>query len=224
MQSNDTRSGALTLALDTPLLRPDFRIEQRLQRQGFTFIAGVDEVGRGPLAGPVVSAAVVLDPLALPDGLDDSKKLSAEKREHFYGIILQSALAVSIATVAAVTIDKINILQAALITMRRALQTLALPVDYALIDGRDVPLGLPCRAEALIKGDQRSMSIAAASIVAKVTRDRMMACVGKKYPQYGLEQHVGYATAWHRDAISRHGPLADLHRFSFAPIKGNYER
>ncbi|CAF25842.1 ribonuclease HII [Bartonella quintana] len=203
-------------------LKPNFSCELDLQKQGFFHIAGVDEVGRGPLAGPVVTAAVILDKDHVPDGLNDSKKLSAQRRNELYCEILQSALAVSIASLCARTIDQSDIRKATLEAMRRCVTGLAIPAHYALIDGRDIPFQLPCPATALIKGDQHSVSIAAASIIAKVTRDRMMKCAGQIYKNYGLEKHVGYATLAHRIALDKYGPVVGLHRYSFAPLKGRF--
>lgn len=190
--------------------------------RGLRHIVGLDEAGRGPLAGPVVAAGVILDPNDLPVGLDDSKRLSAQKREALYDQIIAKALAISIASRSARSIDASDIRKASLEAMRRCVLGLTLKADHALIDGRDVPPGLPCPGSALVKGDQRSVSIAAASILAKVTRDRMMARAGHIHPAYGLEIHAGYATAKHRDAIEAHGPVIGIHRYSFAPIKGRY--
>ncbi|GAA5100067.1 ribonuclease HII [Bartonella acomydis] len=201
-------------------LQPNFSCELDLQNQGFFHIAGVDEVGRGPLAGPVVTAAVILDKEHIPHGLNDSKKLSLLQRKKLYSEILQNALAISISSLCAHTIDQSNIRQATLEAMRCCITGLAVPAHYALIDGRDIPSGLPCPATSLIKGDQRSVSIAAASIIAKVTRDRMMEYVGQIYQGYGLEKHVGYATKVHRAALDKYGPIVRLHRYSFAPLKG----
>lgn len=203
---------------------PDFSHENRLYQDGCQFVAGIDEAGRGPLAGPVVAAAVVLDPDNLPEGLDDSKRLTAAKRAKLYDLILTQALAVSAVSLSADEIDNSNIRKAALTAMQRAVAASALKIDYALVDGRDVPPHLTCNAEALIKGDQRSVSIAAASIVAKVTRDRMMELAGKHHPEYGFEGHAGYGTAKHRDAIETTGPVPGLHRYTFAPIKGRFIR
>ncbi|WP_336278945.1 ribonuclease HII [Bartonella sp. CB175] len=203
-------------------LKPNFLCELDLQKRGFLHIAGVDEVGRGPLAGPVVTAAVILDKDHILDGLNDSKKLSTKRRNELYYEILQSALAVSIAGICARTIDHSNIRKATLEAMRRCITGLAVPAHYALVDGRDIPFSLPCPATALVKGDQRSVSIAAASIIAKVTRDRMMECAGQVYKDYGLEKHVGYATLVHRTALDKHGPVVGLHRYSFSPLKERY--
>ena len=195
---------------------PDFVHEARLRARGFELVAGVDEVGRGPLAGPVVAAAVILDPDHLPDGLNDSKKLTASVRERLFTEIMRHAH-VAIASIPAARIDVINIRQATFEAMAGAVNGLAVRADFALIDGRDVP-PLPCPAEALIGGDRRSLSIAAASIIAKVTRDRMMTLLAQTYPDYGFEKHMGYGTAKHLKALDLHGPTP-LHRMSFAPLK-----
>lgn len=206
------------------ILTPDYSIESALSSQGFKHIAGVDEAGRGPLAGPVVAAAVILNPDNIPDGLNDSKKLSAKKREQLFEIIIRDALAVSIASISAKTIDQTDIRKAALSAMCHAANSLNLIPDYALIDGRDIPAGFPCPSQALIKGDARSVSIAAASIIAKVTRDQMMKQAGTIYPAYGFEKHAGYGTKLHRETIIANGPVRQLHRYSFSPIKGNFSR
>jgi ribonuclease HII len=198
---------------------PDFSIERKAMASGEWPVAGLDEAGRGPLAGPVVAAAVVLDPDRIPEGLDDSKRLSPERRGALFVEILATAQAVSLSSVSAAGIDRINILRASLEAMRRALCGLSIMPRLALADGRDVPPGLGCMCRALVKGDQRSQSIAAASIVAKVTRDRMMENCGRADARYGFEAHMGYATARHRQAIDAHGPVARLHRISFAPFK-----
>ncbi len=188
-------------------------------RSGIEFVVGIDEAGRGPLAGPVVAAAVILNPKKIPDGLDDSKRLTAQRREELFDIITETALACAVSSISAPVIDATDILKAALEAMRRAVCGLAILPGHALIDGRDVAPGLPCPATALIKGDQRSVSIAAASILAKVTRDRMMTQTGKYFPLYGLEMHAGYGTEFHRNAMETHGPMVGLHRFSFSPLK-----
>ncbi|PWL19158.1 ribonuclease HII [Falsochrobactrum shanghaiense] len=214
-------------ASDSPLLfdiplAPDFSEERRRLAQGLQYIAGIDEAGRGPLAGPVVAAAVIFDGNDLPEGLDDSKRLTAARRETLYDTILAKAITVSIASLSARSIDKSDIRKAALEAMRRAVTGLTRQPCHALIDGRDVPPGLPCPGSALVKGDQRSVSIAAASIVAKVTRDRMMIRAGLAHPLYGLEVHAGYGTAKHRAAIENDGPVPGIHRYSFSPIKGRF--
>ena len=209
---------------DSPLLfeiveKPDFSVEIKAMADGLWPVAGMDEAGRGPLAGPVVAAAVVLDPANIPEGLDDSKRLSHLQREALFLKIVGSALGVSMASVSAEGIDAGNILKASLEAMRRSLAGLPVAARLALADGRDVPPGLPCQGRALVRGDQRSQSIAAASIVAKVMRDRMMACCGSRHDRYGFEVHMGYATARHRAAIEAHGPVPRLHRISFAPFR-----
>jgi len=195
---------------------PNYRRERRLLKSGMTFIAGVDEVGRGALAGPVAVAAVILNPKDLPSGVDDSKALTAERRREAFEVIMAKALAIAIATASAGEIDALNIRGATLLAMRRALSALSLPACFALIDGRDVPPGLACPAEALIGGDALSLSIAAASIIAKVTRDAMMARLEGPFPGYGFSAHVGYATPQHLRALKTLG-TTPMHRLSFAP-------
>ena len=212
-----SRSDSLLIPIEPG--KPDFASERKLLRGGIEFVAGIDEAGRGPLAGPVVAAAVILNPKKIPEGLDDSKRLTPQRREELFDIITETALACAVSSISAPVIDATDILKAALEAMRRAVCGLAILPGHALIDGRDVAPGLPCPATALIKGDQRSVSIAAASILAKVTRDRMMAQTGKYFPLYGLEMHAGYATEFHRNAMETHGPVVGLHRFSFSPLK-----
>lgn len=180
-------------------------------------IAGVDEAGRGPLAGPVVTAAVILDPANVPEGLNDSKVLSAARRDELYAEIMATAT-VSIAMASAATIDRINIRAATLAAMTRAVARLERRPVLALIDGRDIPPGLACGARAIVQGDATIAAIAAASIIAKVTRDRLMVRMAQVYPDYGFEQHMGYGTARHQAALAKYGPCA-LHRRSFAPIR-----
>lgn len=207
---------------DLPL-RPDFSIELKLMAKDARCVAGTDEAGRGPLAGPVVAAAVIFDPEAIPAGLDDSKRMDKRAREEAFGRILAMARAVSLCSMSAEDIDTSDIRKASLEAMRRAVAGLALAADHVLADGRDVPPGLPCPATALIKGDQRSVSVAAASIVAKVMRDRMMDVAGALHPDYGFAAHAGYGTARHSLALKAHGPIGRLHRFTFAPIRQGQE-
>ena len=195
-----------------------FRIERRYLREGRWPIAGIDEAGRGPLAGPVAVAAVILNPDNLPRGLDDSKALSESDRERLYEQIMKKALAVSVALASAREIDRINIRQATLEAMSRAAKSLSLAPAHVLVDGKDVPKGLPCSGEAIVKGDATSFSIAAASIIAKVTRDRLMTRLAIRYPAYGFESHAGYGTKAHLAAIAEHGPCP-YHRFTFSPLK-----
>ncbi|MEP6342381.1 MAG: ribonuclease HII [Maricaulaceae bacterium] len=179
-------------------------------------VCGVDEAGRGPLAGPVVAAAVIFPRQHAPDGLTDSKCLSHSQREHLLNIIRKTAI-IGIGISEPEEIDRINILQASLTAMKRAIADLPLKADIALIDGNKCPnISIPC--EAIIKGDARSFSIAAASIVAKVTRDRIMARAHQRYPAYDLDRHKGYPTKAHREKLIGHGP-APIHRLSFAPVK-----
>ncbi|PTM38994.1 ribonuclease HII [Bosea sp. 124] len=199
-----------------------FQRETHAIAKGLWPLAGVDEVGRGPLAGPVVAAAVILDPAAVPAGLDDSKNLSAARREELFAVIAESALAIGIASATALEIDAINIRQATLLAMRRAVAALPLQPAGVLVDGNDPPV-LACPCEAIIGGDALVASIAAASIVAKVTRDAMMARLCQRYPAYGFSAHAGYGTARHRAALLAHGPCPE-HRYSFAPVKGVWRR
>ncbi|NTG49490.1 ribonuclease HII [Agrobacterium rhizogenes] len=196
---------------------PTFELELIARRAGHWPVAGADEAGRGPLAGPVVAAAVILDPERIPRGLNDSKQLSAARREALFAEILATAT-VSIASSSAGRIDVTDIRKASLDAMRRAICSLAMPASYVLTDGLDVPAGLACPGKAVVKGDARSFSIAAASIVAKVTRDRMMARAGIVFPAYGFGAHAGYGTAQHRAGIEKHGPCS-LHRMSFRPLR-----
>ncbi|MCE1234915.1 MAG: ribonuclease HII [Hyphomicrobiales bacterium] len=179
-------------------------------------IAGVDEAGRGPIAGPVVAAAVALDWTRAPAGLNDSKKLGEAKREALFEEILAHH-GVAVALASAATIDATDIRAATLDAMRRAVKGLALAPDHVLIDGLDVPPGLPCPGTALVKGDARSVSIAAASIVAKVIRDRLMTRAGETHPGWSFEIHKGYGTAAHVAALANEG-ASPLHRRSFAPV------
>lgn len=196
---------------------PDFTFEQALLDQGIENITGIDEVGRGPLGGPVVVSAVILDPHNIPEGLRDSKQMSAKKREAVFDAILKSSH-VSIASVSAQMIDKINIREATLLAMTRAANGLEVTPGWHLIDGNAIPKPLIGKADFIIKGDAKCLSISAASIVAKVTRDRMMERAAKTYPGYGFEKHAGYGTSVHLAAIAEQGPCP-LHRMSFRPLK-----
>jgi ribonuclease HII len=195
---------------------PDFSHEKMLIKRGARLVAGVDEAGRGPLAGPVVVAAVRLDPRRIPEGLNDSKKLSAEQREELYEKIMSTA---EVAIVSAPPSDIVayNIRGATLNAMARAVRALPRTVDRVLVDGRDVPPGLPCEGLALVGGDGRSVSIAAASIIAKVTRDRMCQIMDCDAPGFGFAGHKGYSTAAHLSALNAHGPCRH-HREEFAPV------
>ncbi|MDD5437031.1 MAG: ribonuclease HII [Candidatus Omnitrophica bacterium] len=192
------------------------RIERRLSRSGHRLVAGVDEAGRGPLAGPVVAGAIILKETDFACEIDDSKKLSAKKREKAYREILKKAI-VGVGIVDEKTIDEINIYQATLKAMQLALQDLKIPPDYVIVDGR-MKLTTKCPLKCIIKGDSKSMSIAAASIIAKVTRDSIMKRYDEEYPQYGFARHKGYGTRLHKEALVKFGP-SPIHRYSFRPIK-----
>ncbi len=195
---------------------PDLSFEIAASARGFTCIAGVDEVGRGPLAGPVTAAAVVLDPNKIPEGLNDSKKLSAKKREALYDLILAQC-DVGIAHASVEEIDELNILRASHLAMERAVGMLKSVPDHLLIDGNLIPRGFAQSTEAVVKGDARSLSIAAASIVAKVCRDRIMVGLAQQFPGYGWEQNAGYPSKQHRDALIKIG-VTPHHRRSFKPV------
>jgi ribonuclease HII len=195
---------------------PDFTHEAAAMARGATRIAGVDEAGRGPLAGPVVAAAVVLDPARIPEGLNDSKMLSAARRARLLDRLREVAqIGVGLASVA--EIDALNILRASHLAMERALASLPCSPDLALIDGNMIPRGLTLTAEALVRGDARSLSIAAASVVAKVTRDRIMVDLAQHHPGYGWESNAGYPSPAHKAALISLG-VTPHHRRSFAPI------
>lgn len=193
---------------------PAFQFDLAYRMRGAARLAGVDEAGRGCLAGPVVAAAVILPPDADLPGVGDSKALSAEGRETAFILIQRTALAVGVGVCTPAEIDRLNILHAAMEAMRRAVAVLALEPDFLLIDGNRLPPHLPGRAEAIVKGDARSLSIGAASIVAKVTRDREMARLHDTFPVYNWAQNKGYPTAAHYQALSLHGPSPE-HRRSF---------
>lgn len=186
------------------------------QNQRTYLIAGIDEAGRGPLAGPVIAAAVILDPERPFDGLADSKKLTEKKREYLFDIIQERALAWAIGRADVEEIDHINILQATFLAMQRAFAGLKILPELALIDGNQIPK-IPCTAQAIVKGDQTEPAISAASILAKVTRDREMILLDQQFPQYGFAKHKGYGTDIHMAALEAHGPCA-IHRFSYAPV------
>lgn len=194
---------------------PDWSEESRLTATGARVIAGVDEVGRGPLAGPVTAAAVVLDHAKLPQGLDDSKKLTRTMREHLFQEISETAQ-ISIGHATVEEIDRLNILYASHLAMERAVSGLG-GVCHVLVDGNTVPKALGCPATALIRGDSRSLSIAAASVIAKVTRDRMMVELAQQYPAYGWERNAGYPTREHREALQKFG-ITPHHRLSFKTV------
>ncbi|MFV0492080.1 MAG: ribonuclease HII [Pseudorhodobacter sp.] len=199
-----------------PRPQPDFSRENAALSSGATRVAGVDEVGRGPLAGPVTAAAVRLDPARIPDGLADSKVLTPARRAVLFDIILDRA-DIGIAHASVEEIDRLNILRASHLAMERALAALPIPPDFVLVDGNLLPAALPCRGQAVIKGDALCLSIAAASIVAKVTRDRIMVDLAQQHPGYGWEKNAGYPTRQHRQALLDLG-VTPLHRRSFKPV------
>lgn len=187
--------------------------ENKVISNGYTAVCGVDEAGRGPLAGPVCAAAVILPPNTIIDGVNDSKKLTEKKRESLFDVIKEQSLAYSVAWASVEEIEEINILNAAMLAMRRAVEGLTVKADFALIDGNKAPqLDIP--AFPIIKGDSLSMSIAAASILAKVSRDRLMYEYDKQFPDYGFAKHKGYGTKLHREKLLELGPC-EIHRRSF---------
>ncbi len=188
--------------------------DQAVRDEGYALLCGVDEAGRGPLAGPVFAAAVILRPDAVPEGLNDSKKLSEKKREALFDEICEKALAFGIASASVEEIEEINILQATFLAMRRAVEMLSVTPDLALIDGNRTPSGITVPTRTLIKGDALSASVGAASILAKVSRDRVMMELDKTYPQYAFAKHKGYGTALHYERLVEHG-LSPAHRPSF---------
>jgi len=208
----------------------DFSIEEKLWAHGYKLIAGVDEAGRGPLAGPVVAAAVILQNITqtfrsadvkdLIYEINDSKKLSPKKRELLFKEIREKAVGIGIGTANHKEIDKINILQATLLAMRRAIENLKKKPDYVIVDGKELPLfsNSPIPQTAIIRGDSKCPSIAAASIIAKVTRDRLMRELSSQYPQYKFEKHKGYPTKEHIRVLEELGPCK-IHRWSFRPVK-----
>lgn len=210
------------LALTLPPSVPNLHKEIALREQGFCFVAGLDEAGRGAWAGPVVAAAVIL-PLDRPDlatvlaGLDDSKKLTPGERDQYFELIHRVALAVSVGLASPALVDEVNVLEATRRAMQQALTGLSQPPDYLLLDHvRLSAVNLP--QDAFPKADQISLTVAAASVIAKVTRDRLMVQYSQEYPSYAFERHKGYGTAIHRTALAEHGPCP-LHRMSFEPIR-----
>lgn len=187
--------------------------EKEALAKGYKSVCGVDEAGRGPLAGPVCAAAVILSEGVIIDGVNDSKKLSEKKRESLFDVIREKALSYSIAYATVDEIEEINILNATMLAMRRAIDGLDIKADYAMIDGNKIP-PIDIDAECIVKGDAKSMSIACASILAKVSRDRLLYKYAEEYPMYGFDKHKGYGTKVHREAILKYGPCP-YHRKSF---------
>lgn len=193
---------------------PDLELEKAAKISGFKYICGVDEAGRGPLAGPVCAAAVILPEDLEIEGLNDSKKLSEKKREALFDIICEKALSYSIAFGTLEEIEEFNILEATFLAMNRAIDGLDIKADFALIDGNRVPRDIKIPCQTVIKGDAKSSSVAAASILAKVTRDRLLLEYDEKYPEYNFKKHKGYGTKEHTDLILKYGPCP-IHRMSF---------
>ena len=194
-------------------LKNMLEIENSLYEQGYTAICGVDEAGRGPLCGPVVAAAVILPKDKCIEGVNDSKKLSEKKREKLYDDIIENAIAYGVGISDVSVIEEVNILNATKLAMKQAIENLQIKPDYVLIDGNQM-IDITINGETVVSGDARSESIAAASILAKVTRDRMLVEYDKKYPEYGFAKHKGYGTKAHIEAIGKYG-LTDIHRPSF---------
>ena len=197
-----------------------FEFDKDFYNKGLSFVSGVDEAGRGPLAGPVVAAAVILPKDIFIDGVNDSKKLTEKKRNILFEEIKQKAFSYGIGIVDAKTIDEINILQATFLAMRKALEQLSVKPDLILVDGNHIIPNLQNKQQAIVSGDAKSACIACASILAKVTRDNMMYEYAKQYPQYNFQKHKGYGTKAHLDAIQKHGPCP-IHRMTFAPLNLN---
>ena len=229
--ANDSRSGvqkaiekrkrAIQAELDEELrLEQMLRYEKELYKAGYQAIAGIDEVGRGPLAGPVVAAAVILPPECKIKGLNDSKKIPKKKHQEIYQAVLDKALAVGVGLMNNEIIDQVNIYEATKLAMKEALSKLSLKPDYLLIDAMKLDVDIP--QESIIKGDANSLSIAAASIVAKVTRDKLMADYDKKFPGYDFAKNAGYGTRSHLQGLERSG-VTPIHRKTFEPIKSMYE-
>lgn len=229
--ANDPRSGvqkaiekrkrAIQAELDEDLrLEQMLRYEKKIYQAGYQAIAGIDEVGRGPLAGPVVAAAVILPPGCKIKGLNDSKKIPKKKHQDIYQTVMDKALAVGIGLMDSEIIDQVNIYEATKLAMKEALSKLCLKPDYLLIDAMKLDIDIP--QESIIKGDANSLSIAAASIVAKVTRDKLMADYDKKYPGYDFSQNAGYGTKSHLQGLERHG-VTPIHRKTFEPVKSMCE-
>ena len=193
---------------------PDYEYEKAAVTSGFNIICGVDEAGRGPLAGPVCAAAVILPTDTVIEGLDDSKKLSEKKRERLYDEITEKAVAYCVAYGTLEEIESVNILEATFLAMNRAIEGLSVKPDFALVDGNRVPKGIKIPCATVVKGDSKSMSVAAASILAKVTRDRLMLTYDEKYPQYNFKKHKGYGTKEHTELLKQYGP-SPIHRLSF---------
>ena len=193
---------------------PDYELENAVLKSGFLNICGVDEAGRGPLAGPVCAAAVILPYGTEIEGLNDSKKLSEKKREQLFSVITEKAVSFCVAYGTLEEIESVNILNATFAAMNRAIEGLSVKADFALVDGNQVPKGIKIPCQTAVKGDSKSISIAAASILAKVSRDRLMLEYDEKYPEYNFKKHKGYGTMEHTELIKQYGPC-EIHRLSF---------
>ena len=198
-----------------------YTYERELIKQGITLIGGIDEVGRGPLVGPVVAACVILPLNYQLEGLTDSKKLSEKKREQFYEILQKEALSIGVGIISAEKIDEVNIYEATKLAMQDAIKNCSIQPEYLLIDAMKLDTSIP--SNSIIKGDSKSLSIAAASVIAKVTRDKMLIELDKKYPMYDFKHNKGYPTKKHLEAINQFG-IINLHRKSYAPVKEYLER
>lgn len=210
----------MTLELFPPSEISPLHFEEQAKRRGYQAVAGIDEAGRGPLAGPVVAAAVILPPVFDLPGLTDSKQLTHGHRERLFRLIRLQALAVGLGVASAAEVDQLNILQATLRAMSLAVGRLKVRPDFLLVDG-NTPVPLPVHQKTLVQGDARSLSVAAASVVAKVVRDRMMGGYDRRYPGYGFAEHKGYGSAAHREAIGRLGP-SPLHRRTFGGVREHF--
>ena len=199
------------------MLLPSFSLENKLINAGLNFIAGTDEVGRGAWAGPVTAAAVILNPKKIPNGINDSKKLTKNKRNRLSDEIIATSISYSVIHISVFEIDKINILEASMLAMRSAALSLDKTPSHILVDGNKIPTNLNCPATAVVKGDNLSLTIAAASILAKVARDQIMEDLAEDFPKYGWETNVGYGTKAHIQGISQYG-ITPHHRLSFKPI------
>jgi ribonuclease HII len=193
-----------------------YEYEEQLLKQGYLNIVGTDEVGRGPMAGPLVAAAVILPPNIIIEGLNDSKKLTSKKREELYIEIMEKAIEVQVTFIDVETVDRVNVYEASKIAMSQSIRKMKNKVDYILADAMNLNLGIP--SLGIIKGDAKSLSIAAASVIAKVERDHYMIEMDEKYPEYGFKNHKGYVTKAHLQAINKYG-ITEIHRKSFAPVR-----
>ena len=221
ISENNKKNKKIIEKIDLELcLKDNYRYERKLKKKGINLIAGVDEVGRGPLVGPVVAACVILPDSFSLDGLTDSKKLSEKKREDFYDKIMNQAISVGVGIISEKVIDEVNIYEATKLAMKDAISNMDVVPEHILIDAMPLELDIP--TTSIIKGDLKSITISAASVIAKVTRDRMLDELGKKYPMYDFNSNKGYPTKKHLDAIDEYG-IIDEHRKSYAPVSNYIE-